>query len=282
MGTRRRHRSAECRARRRAEQTEKSPSSRRRCPTQRRRLHRAGRLAPGRARRGRCRVSGAPGRRLEAIHRVVHPGRDPEPDADRQRPSGTAPARSRQHRHPRAGARERRGRPLSRVHRDDRSRAAQAGGQSLARRAEPPARAARAEGGGAVRLQQHLCAGDDPGESRGPRHPPHLRPVQACCGRAHARPVARVPAARRRLAGTEQGLWRRRGDTYRPRPRPGLRRRRRRPRRRHRCLLDRRQARPPRPDGARGRPRLLSEVRRRRPDARRGRSGAARAARELD
>ena len=203
------------------------------------------------------RAAGAGGR-LEAVHRVVHPGRDPDPDAGRIGPCRAAPTRPRQHRHPRAGAGERRGRSLPRVHRNDRSRAAQAGRQSGARRAEPATRDPRAQGGGSVRLQQHVCPGDDRGEGARAAHQPHLRPVPRRCAEARLRPVARIPAARRRLAGVEQGLWRRRHDADRPRPRPGLRRGRRRPRRRHRRLLDRCQARSARPDGARGRPRASS------------------------
>ena len=61
-----------------------------------------------------------------------------------------ARAGSGQHRHPRAGARQRGGRRLSRVHRHDRARAAQARGQSVARGAQPLAGAARPEGGGAA------------------------------------------------------------------------------------------------------------------------------------
>ena len=48
----------------------------------------------------------------------------------------THKAGPRQHRHPRAGARQRRGRPVPGVHRHHRSRAAEARRQSLARRAE--------------------------------------------------------------------------------------------------------------------------------------------------
>ena len=185
-------------------------------------------LAPVRRGVRRRRGDGDPGRRLQAIHRVVRARRDPRPDARRRRPARRPQARPRQHGHPRAGAGQRRRRPLPGVHRDDRSRAAEARRQSVARRAESLARAAAVEGRGPVRLQQHLCAGDDPRESRGPRHPPHLRPVQAGGGRAHAGPLARVPPARRRLAGVAQGVRRacRRAD--RPRPRARLRRRRRR------------------------------------------------------
>ena len=90
----------------------------------------------------RRRRADALGRRLEAIHRVVRARRDPRPDAHRRRPACGPQAGSRQHRHPRAGARQRRGRPLPGVHRNDRSRAAQARRQSFDRRAEPLARAA--------------------------------------------------------------------------------------------------------------------------------------------
>ena len=103
---------------------------------------------------------------------------------------------------------ERRGRPLPGVHRNDRSRAAQARRQSLARRAEPLARAARAEGRDPVRLQQHLCAGDDPRRrptrSASRRISDLFKPAAAALD---ARPLARVPAARRRLAGAAQGAY---------------------------------------------------------------------------
>ena len=105
-------------------------------PTAGRLLHRASvvglLLAP---RRGRRRA-GAARRRLEALHRVVRARRDPHPDAGRGRPPALHRAGPRQHRHPRAGARQRRGRPLSRIHRHDRSRAAEARRQSVARRAQ--------------------------------------------------------------------------------------------------------------------------------------------------
>ena len=90
--------------------------------------------------------------------------------------------------------------------------------------------------------------------------------ASAQAARLQARPVARVPAARRRLAGAAPGLCAD-ADADRPRPRPGVRRGRGRQGRRDRRLLDRRQARPPRPAGARGRPRLLPQVRRGAADA---------------
>ena len=55
------------------------------------------------------------------------------------------------------------------------------------------------------------------------RHRAHLRPRAAAGARAAARPVARVPAARRRLAGAAPAYALPR-DADRPRPRPGLRR----------------------------------------------------------
>ena len=180
---------------------------------------------------------------------------------------GDAQAGPRQHRHPRAGARQRRGRSLPRVHRNDRPRVAQARRQSVARRAEPTARAARAQGCGSPRLQQHLCAGDDAAKARalgisrisdlfGADRRAHFGLSHEFLQRADGWPALSRPTALPPHAD-------------RARPRPRLRRGRRRPGRRDRRLLDRCQARPARPDGARGRPRLLPEVRRRRPDARR-------------
>ena len=125
-----------------------------------RRLHRRcwrGRCCPARRRRRRA---GAGRGRLEALHRVVRPRRDRRPDAAAPGTPAEHKPGPRQHRHPRAGARQRRGRRLPRVHRHDRARAAQARRQPVARRAEPLARAARPEGRGAARLQQHLRAGD--------------------------------------------------------------------------------------------------------------------------
>ena len=126
-------------------------------------------------------------------------------------------------------------------------------GNPVARRAQPLAGAARAEGGGAVRLQQHLRAGDDSTaqarRSASRRISDLARPRG---GRARARPLARVPAARRRLAGAAKAptaLPRR--EPERPRPRPGLRRDRRGPGRRDRRLFDRRQDRPARAARAR-------------------------------
>src|SRR5205085_1176152 len=83
-------------------------------------------------------------------------------------------------------------------------------------------------------------------------------------------------------AGAAEGVRRALRRAGRSRSRPGVRRGGRRARRRHRCLFDRCQARPPRLDRARGRPRLLSEIRRRPPDARCRRPGAAGQARRLD
>ena len=123
-------------------------------------------------------------------------------------------------------------------------------GNPVARRAEPLARAARPEGRGAVRLQQHLCAGDDAARRR-ERSASRASPTCSSrrAERSQARPVARVPAsaptAGRRLRKAYGAARRRRrsaSTTASPTTRVagGTRRR-------HRRLLDRRQARPARP-----------------------------------
>ena len=61
-------------------------------------------------------------------------------------------------------------------------------GQSIARRAEPMARAARPEGRGAARLQQHLCAGDD-------------ARARAASSASRASPICSAPAAQRLTLG---------------------------------------------------------------------------------
>ena len=158
-------------------------------------------------------------------------------------------------------------------------------GQPVARRAQPLARAARAEGRGAARLQQHLRAGDDARRRRSALGiAPHLRPVRAGraprCGSACRTSSSSAATAGRRCAQAYGGAA----------PAPiGLDHglaydaRRRRPRRRHRRLLDRRQDRPARPARcSRTTARFFPEVRRRAPDARARRRGAAGRARRLD
>ena len=113
-------------------------------------------------------------------------------------------------------------------------------GNPVARGDQSLARAARLEGRGPARLQQHLCAGDDPSERRGLG----IAASPICSSRApalQARPVARVPRARRRLAGAAKAYGCRSRRPIGPRPRPRLRRLARGPRRRDRHLLDRRQ-----------------------------------------
>ena len=201
--------------------TEKRPSSRGRFPT------RAGVCI---AAAGGLAVSGGaapPKRRLSSSARSASPSRTCSARSSPRRWSAPAgrrcTSRSGQHRHPRAGARQRRGRPLPRVHRHDRARAAQARRQSFARRAEPLARAARPDGRDAVRLQQHLCAGDE--RARRERSASAASPTCSRRRRPGSSSACRTSSCSAPTAGRRCARPTRTGERAdRPRPRPGVRR----------------------------------------------------------
>ncbi len=209
----------------------------------------------GRARRAH------PECRLQALHRVVHPGRDPEADraicrrGERDAQPGTG-----QHGHRAERAHDRQHRRLPRIHGHDRQGNPEARRGSVARRTQREAGAHGPRGRRSAGLQQYLCAGDARRRCARQEHRAAVR-LEGASRRA-AWAFAGIHRTRRRLARIEAHLRAAVRHAARPRSRARVRSHRATPGRRDRHLLDRRQARQVRLDGARGRPQVLPALRR--------------------
>ena len=198
-------------------------------------------------------------RRLQALHRVLHPGRDRAPHR-RRGGQRRAPARPRQYRGRPFGAQGRRDRRLSGIPRHHRCRDPRPSDAEPAR--EPRARARRpgAGPGRALRLLERLRARDAGGARAAPARRAPERPRRAPGSRP--RPLARVPRPPGRLARSRPAL-RAAAAARGHRPRPVVRRAGQRPHRGNGRLHDRRADRRAPPARARRRPRLLPALRRR-------------------
>ena len=151
-------------------------------------------------------------------------------------------------------------RRLPRVHGHDRARDPQGGRAPRPRGTQPPAGPAGARGESSPGILQRLRAGRARKCRRREGHRDRLGP-RAPCGPG-PRALARVPAARGRVAGAEGRVRAAAREPARPRPRARLRGARRRAGRRDRPVHDGREDRALRRAGAGRRPRLLPALRR--------------------
>ncbi len=141
--------------------------------------------------------------RLQALHGVLHPRRDRGADRPGGGPAGGPPAGTGQHGDSVRSPQGRQHRPVSGLHRHGGARAAE-DRSHRPRLPEPRLAAARAGRRGEARFQQHLCAGAAGCEGARAGCEDHRR--SGAASRAALRPVPRVPAAQRRLAGVAARL----------------------------------------------------------------------------
>jgi len=149
---------------------------------------------------------GDPRRRLQALHRVLHPGRDTDPDRARGGAAGRGPSGDGGHRNPVPGPAYGGDRRLPGIYGDHRARDPEDAPDSAGPGAVEHASAqARARGRDSARFQQHLRHRHAPQRGRAAGHQDDRGPGAVSQAQVRLRPrVSRPP---RRLAGPEGHVW---------------------------------------------------------------------------